>query len=57
MSIQLSHEHALVIALVKPAAEGEVLLFGGRVGEGALVEVGATCGLEREASEEGTARC
>ena len=45
MSIQLSHEHALVIALVKPAAEGEVLLFGGRVGEGALVDVGATCGV------------
>ncbi len=39
MSIQLSHEHALVIALFKPAAEGEVLLFGGRVGWVALVEV------------------
>ena len=57
MSIQLSCEHALGIALFQPTAEGEVLFFGGRVGEGALVNVGATCGVEREASEEGTARC
>jgi hypothetical protein len=32
MSIQPSREHALVIALVQPAAEGEVLFFGGIIG-------------------------